>query len=37
VPPIPLDLRPLDAASQALDDLRAGRVTGRIVLKPEAA
>jgi propanol-preferring alcohol dehydrogenase len=37
VPPIPLDLRPLDAAPQALDDLRAGRVTGRVVLRPGAA
>jgi D-arabinose 1-dehydrogenase-like Zn-dependent alcohol dehydrogenase len=37
VPPIPLDVRPLDAAPEALDDLRAGRVTGRIVLKPGPA
>jgi alcohol dehydrogenase/propanol-preferring alcohol dehydrogenase len=37
VPPIPLDVRPLDGASQALDDLRAGRVNGRIVLTPGAA
>ena len=37
IPPIPLDVRPLDGAPQALDDLRAGRVTGRIVLKPGAA
>jgi D-arabinose 1-dehydrogenase-like Zn-dependent alcohol dehydrogenase len=34
IPPIPLDLRPLDAAPQALDDLRAGRVKGRIILQP---
>jgi len=34
VPPIPLDVRPLDAAPQALDDLRAGRVRGRVILKP---
>lgn len=34
VPPIPLDVRPLDAAPQALDDLRAGRVRGRIILSP---
>ncbi len=36
VPPIPLDVRPLDAAPQALADLRAGRVRGRVVLRPEA-
>ena len=34
VPPIPLDLRPLSEASRAMDDLRAGRVNGRIVLQP---
>jgi D-arabinose 1-dehydrogenase-like Zn-dependent alcohol dehydrogenase len=32
--PIPVDERPLANANAALDDLRAGRVTGRIVLKP---
>jgi D-arabinose 1-dehydrogenase-like Zn-dependent alcohol dehydrogenase len=36
VPPIPLDLRPLDAAPQALADLRAGRVRGRVILQPAA-
>ena len=36
IPPIPLDLRPLDAAPQALADLRAGRVRGRVILKPGA-
>jgi D-arabinose 1-dehydrogenase-like Zn-dependent alcohol dehydrogenase len=36
VPPIPLDIRPLDAAPKALDDLRAGRVRGRVILKPAA-
>jgi D-arabinose 1-dehydrogenase-like Zn-dependent alcohol dehydrogenase len=36
VPPIPLDLRPLSQAAQALDDLRAGRVAGRVILKPDA-
>ena len=35
VPPIPLDVRPLDAAPQAIDDLRAGRVRGRVILKPD--
>jgi D-arabinose 1-dehydrogenase-like Zn-dependent alcohol dehydrogenase len=33
VPELPLDERPLAAAQAALDDLRAGRVTGRIVLR----
>ncbi len=33
VDPIPVDLRPLDQASAALDDLRAGKVTGRVVLE----
>ena len=36
IPPIPLDLRPLDSAPAALDDLRAGRVSGRVILKPDA-
>jgi D-arabinose 1-dehydrogenase-like Zn-dependent alcohol dehydrogenase len=36
VPPIPLDVRPLSAAPQALQDLRAGRVAGRVILKPGA-
>jgi D-arabinose 1-dehydrogenase-like Zn-dependent alcohol dehydrogenase len=36
VPPIPLDVRPLSAAPQALEDLRAGRVSGRIILRPDA-
>jgi propanol-preferring alcohol dehydrogenase len=36
VPPLPLDVRPLDRAQAALDDLRAGRVRGRVVLKPAA-
>ncbi|PLX39234.1 MAG: alcohol dehydrogenase [Hyphomicrobiales bacterium] len=31
---IPVDLRPLSEANQSLDDLRAGKVTGRIVLTP---
>lgn len=34
IEPIPLDMRPLDAANASLDDLRAGRVVGRIVLTP---
>ena len=31
---IPIETRPLDAAQQSLDDLRAGRVRGRLVLTP---
>ncbi|MGE0388434.1 MAG: alcohol dehydrogenase catalytic domain-containing protein [Gammaproteobacteria bacterium] len=34
VAPIPYQFRPLDDASRSLDDLRAGRVVGRIVLQP---
>ena len=34
VPPIPLTDRPLDDAQAALEDLRAGRAVGRIVLRP---
>ena len=34
VPPLPIETRPLDAANAALDDLRNGRVMGRIVLTP---
>lgn len=35
LPPIPVELRPMDQASNALDDLRNGKVTGRIVLTNE--
>ena len=31
---IPIEERPLTAAQQALDDLRAGRVIGRVALRP---
>ena len=34
VAPIPLDPRPIDKVNDALDDLRAGRGAGRVVLKP---
>ena len=34
VPPVPIDERPLAAAQSALDDLRAGAVLGRVVLRP---
>jgi len=34
VDPIPVEERPLDAASKSLDDLRTGSVLGRVVLAP---
>jgi D-arabinose 1-dehydrogenase-like Zn-dependent alcohol dehydrogenase len=34
IPPIPLDPRPLDMAPQSLQDLREGKVAGRIILQP---
>ncbi len=34
IAPIPLTERPLAAAQSALEDLRAGRVVGRVVLRP---
>jgi D-arabinose 1-dehydrogenase-like Zn-dependent alcohol dehydrogenase len=34
IKPIPIETRPLDAAQQSLDDLRAGRIRGRVVLTP---
>lgn len=34
VAPIPVEMRPLDSASSALDDLRKGQVLGRVVLTP---
>ena len=34
VAPIPVQTRPLPEATEALEDLRAGRVLGRVVLKP---
>ena len=34
VPPLPIDERPLAEAQAALDDLRAGAVLGRVVLRP---
>ena len=32
VPPVPVEERPLSAAQSSLDDLRAGKVVGRVVL-----
>ena len=37
LPDMPLTSQPLDHATQALEDLRAGRVRGRIILKAGAA
>ncbi len=34
VSPIPIEARPLEAVNSALDDLTAGNVLGRVVLKP---
>jgi len=34
VPPIPVATRPLAEINQVLDDLRAGKVLGRVVVKP---
>ncbi|MFO1267104.1 MAG: alcohol dehydrogenase [Rubrivivax sp.] len=35
LPAMPVATRPLDEASQALDDLRSGKVKGRAVLRPK--
>ncbi len=34
IDPIPYSKRPLNAASQTLDDLREGKIVGRVVLTP---
>jgi D-arabinose 1-dehydrogenase-like Zn-dependent alcohol dehydrogenase len=34
IDPIPVETRALDQASKTLDDLRAGKITGRVVLTP---
>jgi D-arabinose 1-dehydrogenase-like Zn-dependent alcohol dehydrogenase len=34
VAPIPVEKRPLDQTSRSLDDLRAGRIVGRVVITP---
>ena len=34
VPPIPLEERSLHDASKTLDDLRAGKIVGRVILRP---
>jgi D-arabinose 1-dehydrogenase-like Zn-dependent alcohol dehydrogenase len=35
IAPIPLEKRPLSSAGKTLDDLRGGRITGRVVLTPD--
>jgi alcohol dehydrogenase/propanol-preferring alcohol dehydrogenase len=37
LPDLPLATQPLDTATQALEDLRAGRIRGRTILKPAPA
>ena len=34
VAPIPVETRPLDQTSRSLDDLRAGKIVGRVVITP---
>lgn len=34
VPPIPVATRPLSDANLVLDDMRAGKINGRVVLTP---
>jgi propanol-preferring alcohol dehydrogenase len=34
IPPPPIAERPLDQASKTLDELRAGKIVGRVVLTP---
>ena len=34
IPPVPIIERPLSAAQASLDDLRAGKIVGRVVLGP---
>jgi alcohol dehydrogenase, propanol-preferring len=34
IAPIPVETRPLEATSRSLDDLRAGKVVGRVVITP---
>jgi alcohol dehydrogenase len=34
VDPVPVSKRPLSAANQTLEDLREGRIVGRVVLTP---
>jgi D-arabinose 1-dehydrogenase-like Zn-dependent alcohol dehydrogenase len=34
VAPIPVELRPLARAGSSIDDLRAGKIVGRVVITP---
>jgi len=34
VAPIPVETRPLGETSRSLDDLRAGKIVGRVVITP---
>jgi D-arabinose 1-dehydrogenase-like Zn-dependent alcohol dehydrogenase len=34
IAPIPVETRPLAETSRSLDDLRAGRIVGRVVITP---
>ncbi len=34
IAPIPVETRPLEATSRSLDDLRAGKIVGRVVITP---
>jgi D-arabinose 1-dehydrogenase-like Zn-dependent alcohol dehydrogenase len=34
IAPIPVETRPLEATNRSLDDLRAGRIVGRVVITP---
>jgi len=36
MPPVPMQTRPLEAVNATLNDLRAGRIVGRVVLTPAA-
>jgi D-arabinose 1-dehydrogenase-like Zn-dependent alcohol dehydrogenase len=36
LPDVPVATRPLSAVNAALDDLRAGKIVGRVVLQPSA-
>ena len=36
VPPVPIATRPLEAVNATLEDLRAGKIVGRVVLTPAA-
>jgi D-arabinose 1-dehydrogenase-like Zn-dependent alcohol dehydrogenase len=34
IPPVPIRTRPLGEVNDALNDLRAGKIVGRVVLTP---